>query len=203
MNTAATQVLQYMTGQQQIEKIKAETEKIKTETGWISPQAQAAIALANQQTNESQSRVTQNIQNILESKQRVIESTARTSEILAQTATIEALRSPTVAKIASEIGLQAVQKALHEQQTKSEAQRTEELRAIALNAQKLYGAKASEAATIAAQAATYYTNYFLKTNQQLIDKRDIEIALLQNQNFHQIIQNTSIVTGKQIGRAHV
>lgn len=170
-----SQILQFMQGQQQIDlmranadQTRAQTEKTHVETtneiergNWINPI---------------------NAQNLVESKQRVTESTQRTEESVARTATIKAMKDPQVQHVVA----QAAQLA---QQTKTEEQRTKEATEAAANAKQLYGARAREAATIAAQAATYYEKFFLTSEQQKIDTKDLEIELLRNKNFQQLIQN--------------
>lgn len=166
--TLPTQIMQYMTGQQQIElaranadKTEAETDKIKEETKWISPQSQM---------------------NILEGTQRVAESTQRTQESKARTATIEMTRIPQINQMLQNI-------AESSQRTKTEEQRTKEMTEAAAVAQRLWGSRASEAETIAAQTASYYKNFFLAKNKQMIDQGDLEIELLRNKNFQLLISN--------------
>lgn len=168
MATLPTQIMQYMTGQQQIElaranaeNTKAQTDKIKEETKWISPQSQM---------------------NILEGTQRVAESTQRTQESKARTATIEMTRIPQINHMLQNI-------AESSQRTKTEEQRTKEMTEAAAVAKRLWGSRAKEAETLAAQVATYYKDFFLKRNKQIIDKEDLEIELLKNKNVQLLISN--------------
>lgn len=167
MSILPTAIMQYMTGQQQIELTKAqamrtreETENIREQRPWIQPKA---------------------LMNITEGQQRVVESTQRTLESKARTATTEAMREPEIQRILAQTAQLA-------QQTKTEEQRTREATEAANNAKQLFGSRAAEAATIAAQAATYYKNYFQTEQTQKIDQRDLEIELLRNENFLKLIQ---------------
>ncbi|WNK15077.1 MAG: DNA pilot protein [Microvirus sp.] len=173
-NLPAT-IIQLMSGQQQIElqraqtdKTRAENEKISTETNKINTE----IPWINR-TNE---------QNISESKQRVTESSQRTVESQARTATNNAMRVPSIAKIVADI-------ANTKQRTLTEEEKTKEQKEIANNAKQLYGSRASEAAIIAAQAATYYKNFFTAHNQQKTDINDLQIKLLKDQHFQAVIKN--------------
>lgn len=168
IQTLPAAIMQYMTGQQQIEMQKANADKIREETNniretgrWIAPTSQMHID---------------------EAKQRVTESTQRTLESQARTATIELMRNPQFEKIVADVAQTA-------QQTRTEEQRTREALAAADNAKKLYGARAAEAETLASQAAQYYLNYFHPNERQKIDKQDLEIDLLNNQNFQQALKN--------------
>jgi len=174
-----SQIMQYMQGQQQIElqranaeKIEAETKKIEAEIPWISP--------------------TQNL-NLKEGEQRITESTQRTLESKARTATTEAMREPQVKNLVQLIAKNA-------QETKTEEQRTKEMTEIANNAKQLWGSRASEAKTIAEQAATYYKNYFLTSEQQKIDKQNLEIELLKNEKFLKMID---VILKNEYGRQEI
>lgn len=166
--TLPTQIMQYISGQQQIELQRATAEKINAETNnvietgkWITPRSSMAVQ---------------------EGTQRIAESTQRTLESKARTASVQALQIPQVHHLMQQIAESA-------QRTKTEEQRTAEQTQIARNAEKLYKSKAEEAAIIAAQMATYYKEYFLKTENQKIDQRDLEIELLRNKNTQQLIAN--------------
>jgi len=168
MINLSSQIMQFMSGQQQIElqranadTSRAEAERIKETTKWITPKSQMDLQQGQQQ---------------------VIESTQRTKQSQAQTATIESLRIPQVKQL-----LQQVAESV--QRTKTEEQKTIEQTQIANYAKQLWGARASEAATLASQAATYYKEYFLKRNNQAVDKENLEIELLKNKNFQQLITN--------------
>jgi len=165
-----------MTGQQQLEMLRAETErtrattdnlnantsKTRTEIPWIAPTS---------------------AQHIQESQQHVVESTARTKEAQARTATMELMRVPELNKLLQETALKA-------QETKTEEQKTREATEAANVAKQLYGSRASEAATLAAQAATYYKNYYTTEQSQKVDQRDLEIQLMKSEAFQKIIKTT-------------
>lgn len=168
MSMLPSAIMQIMSGQQQIEleranadKARAEAAKITAETPWVAPQAQ---------------------QHIAESTAHTQEATAASQETLARTATIEALRDPQIKNIVSEIGLRS-------QQQMTEEQKTREATAAADNAKQLYGSRAQEAATIAAQAVTYYKSFFLPQEQQKIDEKAMQIKLLNDEDFGKVIQN--------------
>lgn len=106
---------------------------------------------------------------------------AHSAESEATKATIDALRSPQVNNIIAETALKT-------QQGKTEEQRTKEATEAANNAKKLYGSKAKEAWTLAEQAATYYSQYFNADAKNKIDKDDLTIDLLNNQNFNEVLK---------------
>jgi len=169
MANLSSQIMQYMTGQQQIELMKANTENTKADTEnklttgkYIAPKAELGLT---------------------EGTQRVVESTQRTKESEARTATIELMRDPTLRNLVENIANTA-------QRTKTEYQRTKETTEAANVAKRLYGARALEAETLASQVATYYKEFFLKDKNRQIDKADLEIELLRNTNFQKVIENT-------------
>jgi len=174
MQTTAAQVMQWMTGQQQIELAREQANAAKAA-------ADAAIANAGKTRTETQWIDPLNALHLREGEQRVVESTQRTLESKARTATQEALREPQVRNLVAE----AAQRA---QQTKTEEERTKEAKEAANNAKQLYGARAGEAATLAAQAASYYKNYFMAAKKGKIDERDLQIELLKNRNFELVIK---------------
>lgn len=170
-----TTIMQFMTGQQQIELTRQQAEKTKadadlariqgiktnTETGWMND--------LNQQS-------------INESKQRVTESTIRTQETQAKIATMELMRIPEMNHILQQI-------AESTQRTKTEQQRTIEQTAAANNAKTLYGSRASEAETIAKQAAINLAEFYRKEKNMNLEIRDLETKLLNEKIGQAIIQN--------------
>jgi len=184
MQNTANAVMQWMTGQQQIELQKANAEaaraqadkaaadaaRTRKDTGWIDP-------LNNLTINEG--------------NQRITESTQRTLESSARTATTEALREPQVRKLVAE--------AAHiSQQNKTEEQKTKEATEAANNAKQLYGARASEAATIAAQLATNYKEYYLKEKNLAIDEKQLQVEILREHKTSAIIR---AILDNEYGRA--
>lgn len=115
-------------------------------------------------------------------KQEMSLQGAQETESKARTATIELTRIPQVNQIVAEIAKKT-------QETKTEEQRTIEAQQAANNAARLYKARANEAWTIAEQAADYYANWFRKEQGQNLDKRELEIDLLNNENFALVIKN--------------
>ncbi|QXP08569.1 MAG: DNA pilot protein [Arizlama microvirus] len=164
--TAAQTALQQQA--MDVQKTEAETKRIEAEERKAT--AEAALSRTTESWYGPQARSHMNVQ----------DATAR--EANARTLTTEALREPTVQKLLQETAASV-------QQTKTEKERTTEHAAIAREASKLYGARANEAATIAAQAATYYKNFFSHEKQQGLDKTDLQMELLRSENFQKIIQN--------------
>lgn len=162
------QVLSFMTGQQQIEILREQKEKIEAETKLVTENTKWVTPKANMQISQA--------------AQNIVESTQRTTESKARTATIEAMRNPQIQQIVTHAALQS-------QQIKTEEQRTKELTEAAKVAQQLYGARAKEASTLAAQAATYYKDFFLREHTTKLEELDIQIKLLKSREFQQVIQN--------------
>lgn len=154
--------------QMTIQQTDAETERIKAERDKAI--ADAALTNTTNQWYGAEKSTHMSLEN------------AQTNETIARTATIEKMRDPQVNAILAET-------ALKQQTTRTEEQKTIEAREAANNAARLYKAKANEAFTIAEQAADYYANWFQKEKGQQLDKTELEIDLLNNQNFHQVITN--------------
>lgn len=191
MQALPSAILQFMTGQQQIELARANADKAEADAKLAGAQKTLADANTSKIQTETGWINKTNAQNIAESEQRVTESTQRTLESKAKTATIEVMRIPEVEHLLQQI-------AESSQRTKTEEQRTKELTQAANNAKELYGARAREATVIAAQAATYFKEFYLTHNKQLIDEKDLQIELLRNENFLKVIEG---ILKNEYGRA--
>lgn len=158
--------MQLQQQQMQINQTQAETQRIQAEKD----KAIADALLTKTQTNWYDRRSRQEL-NLMGANER---------EAIARTRTIDVTRQPQVRNLLAETALKT-------QQQKSEIQRTREMTEAANNAKKLYGARASEAFTIAEQTAANFAEYWRKEKNQNLDKTRMEIELINDEHFQKVI----------------
>lgn len=156
-------------------KASADATYTNTQNDWYAPQAKSSMALQGEQGQETASRAEMQ---------------------KAQTATINAIRQPEVNKVLQDTATSLAEAIkdgtetdLIKQQTNTEQAKTKTENAIADNAAKLYGAKASEAVTVAKTLGYKLVNELPTEIQQNIDIRDATLKIMQNEQTKGILDN--------------